>query len=273
MHYLGGKSRSAARLAALIAPFYKPGMSYIEPFVGAGSMLVAMAKALPPGTPLFASDIHEDLILLWKALQGGWEPPVELDEITYQSLKRQAPSALRGFAGFGCSFAGKWFHGYARNKRKSRYAEQSRNSLLEKIKPLGGAQFTRCSYELYAPENALVYCDPPYANRTGYKDAFDHTLFWSVMRRWSANNTVFVSEYAAPADFAAIASFKRNQELRTGGVIRELVTEHLFKYDPTAPSGETQLSLSSRSTSTAYASASSPTPTKMPFLTPKASGC
>jgi DNA adenine methylase len=231
MRYLGGKSRIAARLASLIAPLHKPGMSYLAPFVGAGSVLVAMTKVLPPDTPLAAYDIHEDLILLWQALQQGWQPPAELDEPTYQRLKREAPSALRGFAGFGCAFGGDWFHGYARNTRKDRYAEQSRNSLLAKIKYLDRVVFTCAAYCTLAPQCTLIYCDPPYNNRAGYRDTFDHTAFWQRVREWSATNTVVVSEYSAPTDFRVFASFERNQELRTGGTVRELVAEKLFIHE------------------------------------------
>ena len=37
------------------------------------------------------------------------------------------------FVGFGCSFAGKWFGGYARSNDKRNYAKMAKNSLNKKI--------------------------------------------------------------------------------------------------------------------------------------------
>lgn len=230
MQYLGGKSRIAERLADTIITYHQPEMPYLEPFMGAGSVTVAMAKRLPSGTPITACDIHEDLILMWQALQIGWEPPNELDETVYKHLKHCKPSALRGFAGFGCAFGGDWFHGYARNTRKDRYAKQSRNSLLKKISYLRSVTFLQADYSTLKPTGSLIYCDPPYSQRAGYRNKFDHTTFWQIMREWSVTNTVLVSEYQAPNDFKPVLTFERNQELRTGGTVRELVTERLFKH-------------------------------------------
>jgi len=75
--------------------------------------------------------------------------------------------------------------------------------------------FDCCSYDEWDPHNQLIYCDPPYQitknpvkYRTGTKkyDVFDNQHFWDVMRLWSKDNYVFISETTAPSDFVRIWS-------------------------------------------------------------------
>jgi len=60
---------------------------------------------------------------------------------------------------------------------------------------------------------------------------FNSEEFWDIMRKWSSNNTVLVSEYKAPSDFKCIAEFKTANVLRNGANIRVPRTEKIFKYD------------------------------------------
>lgn len=53
---------------------------------------------------------------------------------------------LTGFVGFGCSFGGKWFGGYAKNKTNTNYALQSKKSLLKDMATLIDAEFTCSDY-------------------------------------------------------------------------------------------------------------------------------
>lgn len=55
-------------------------------------------------------------------------------------------------------------------------------------------------------KNAVIYCDPPYANTTKYKDDFNHDEYWNWVRKMSKNNIVLCSEYNAPDDFDCIWS-------------------------------------------------------------------
>ena len=74
----------------------------------------------------------------------------------------------------------------------------------------------------------MIYCDPPYADTTGYSgvDAFDSSKFWDVMREWSKTNTVYVSEFNAPADFEAVWEKPYKVQMCKE---QQLVTEKLFK--------------------------------------------
>lgn len=59
--------------------------------------------------------------------------------------------------------------------------------------------------ELKIPNCSVIYCDPPYANTTKYKDDFDHETFWQWCRdKSNEGHQVFVSEYNAPEDFVCV---------------------------------------------------------------------
>ena len=61
-------------------------------------------------------------------------------------------------------------------------------------------------YREFCPNGAVVYCDPPYENTKQYGNSrnFDYIEFWEVMRKWSRDNVVLVSELKAPDDFEFI---------------------------------------------------------------------
>lgn len=223
MRYLGGKSRLAKKLVPLMQPGQYP--AYYEPFVGSASVATEVGRGT--NIPLHLSDVHPDLILMWKALQDGWEPPCIITEEEYRAMKHEPPSAMRGFAGFGSSYSGKFFGGYARDSGGRCYASESRKSLLKKIKSLQNANFTLCSYkDLTLEAGSLVYCDPPYAKTTGYTHDFDSKSFWEWVFDHRESCTIFVSEYTAPDFMKEVAVFE--QKNTVSSVIRN-ATERLFR--------------------------------------------
>ncbi len=168
MRYLGGKSKIAKRLAAIIGT----GEEFLEPFMGGGAMTAALAPNFSYGR---ASDIHPDLIMLWQALSSGWIPPSRISEEEYYAIKESPPSALRGFCGFGPSWGGKFFGGYARGGNRN-YAYETKKSLLRDIELMKNVSFSCIDYRLLSPsQNCVVYADPPYAETTGYSDSFNST--------------------------------------------------------------------------------------------------
>lgn len=230
---MGGKGRQARYLAPIITAFGRACTGYVEPFLGGGSIFERVAPALP--RPV-GSDVHPDLILMWQALLDGWEPPAVVSRETYYELREAEPSALRGFVGFGCSFGGKWFGGYA-TARGDDYCGQSRRAALRKAGAMraAGARVLLRSYEDLDPApGALIYCDPPYAGTTAYQGAgpFDPDVFWARAREWAAARcVVLVSEYTAPEgvpcvwERAAVVSLRRDDN----GVP---ATEKLFMLAP-----------------------------------------
>lgn len=207
----------------------RPGQAFVEPFCGGlwVTHLVAGQR--------IASDANEALITLYTSLQSGWLPPTAVSEETYLAYKKglDPKDPMTAFVGFGCSFAGKWFGGYARSGDRN-YALNARNSLLKKMKTCKDVQFVHADYRealLQAPKGSLVYMDPPYAHTTGYggTGSFDSGQFWAVVRKVSEEHEVYVSEYSAPPDFECVTKFVTKTDLRAGG-IKEARVERLFRY-------------------------------------------
>jgi DNA adenine methylase len=80
------------------------------------------------------------------------------------------------------------------------------------------------------PKNALVYCDPPYANTTQYDATgkFSSEEFWNTMREWSKTNILFVSEYTAPEDFKCILEINTRTDIRNKAGKMDQRVEKLF---------------------------------------------
>lgn len=226
MRYMGGKSRIAKKIAPHLLTSERP--HYCEPFVGGGAVLCEVARSFQTVT---AFDNHRDLINLYRAVQVGWVPPETITEQQYNNLRNEPSSPLRTFAGFGASYGGKWWGGFARARKETRdYAAEWRRSLL-KAQAVGmfdpHVHFAARSFFDLIPEGDLsrcvIYCDPPYSGTTGYTTGqFDHPLFWKTLQGWAERGAeVFVSEYTAPSTAELVASFTPTTSLKgTGNVAR-----------------------------------------------------
>ncbi len=230
MQYLGGKSKIAKQIGEYLNQYIVDNniTNYIEPFCG-GCWLTQEVKA----NTRVAMDIHPDLIAMWKELQSGWIPPEVVSEEDYARLKKEGPSALRGFVGFGCSWGGKWFGGYARNAIGHNYAKSAKNSCLKKIGKLADVHFANRSYDTIPIEsisNRCIYADPPYSNTTGYAcGKFNHEKFYSWCRAAAKNNHVFISEYTMPDDFETVLTIQTKTDMSNVAGQKEVRIEKLFK--------------------------------------------
>lgn len=201
MRYLGGKKLIADELASIITPYITE--TYFEPFCGGLWVSVAIAKKCKSSTVLFLSDIHPDLIMLYSALyKDKIELPEYVTEEQYKEYRHKKSSALRGFIGFGCSFGGKWFGGYARDNTQRNYFRESRDRLLKTFSVLRNFQiyFACQSYLELSPEDSTIYCDPPYRDTTVYNKIgiFNHDEYYTKVQELATNNHVFCSEYSMP---------------------------------------------------------------------------
>lgn len=230
MMYLGGKTKIAKRLASFLSLHLTDGDVYIEPFFGSGAVALELLKLRD--VSVVGSDANRDLILLFEGLQHGVSLPERIGEDEYRRLRAEPSSFRRSFAGFGLSFGGKFFGGYARNRRGDDYYGQICRSLEIRRKAFAEVQFECCQYNgVGIHDGAVVYCDPPYQDSTGYKTGkFDHAKFWQWVRETSKRATVFVSEYAAPEDFCCVAEFPKTTALRqkNGANVR---IEKVFRYE------------------------------------------
>ncbi|MCC1483310.1 DNA adenine methylase [Winogradskyella immobilis] len=201
---MGSKARFAKDLLSIILKDRKPNQAYIEPFAGGMNMIDKVDGIR------IANDQHQELMAMWQALiYDAWDPPKTISEAEYKHIRThqtEYPKHLLGYVGFN-SFGGKWFSGYRRDKEGKRdyWGEHYRN-ITKQVPNLEGVQLSCQSYtDLEIPKNSIIYCDPPYASTTKYRDGFNHDEFWSWCREQSkAGHQVFISEYNAPEDFKCI---------------------------------------------------------------------
>ena len=197
MQYFGGKARIAKVLAAELQSRLQPNQAFVDLFCGSCNV-VSKIKA----DKRIANDLHTELIDMHIAVQQGWVPPVSVSEEEYREAKNSkdgaVPNHLKAFIGFGCSFAGRYFEGYARGNRQN-YAKGSGNSLLKKHSTMQDVLFTSGTYEkVLIPEGSLIYCDIPYKSSTKkYKGGwFNHEDFYQYCKTMQdSGHVVLVSEY------------------------------------------------------------------------------
>lgn len=227
MQYLGGKSRTYKEICAFLESIRKPNQPFIEPFCGGCWVTQGMSGSR------YASDANEALIVLYKALQSGWVPPSDVSQELYNSYKakQDLSDPMTAFVGFGCSFGGKWFGGLARSKDRN-YASNAKNSLLKQLPKIQQVKFKQQPYFDINVSGCLIYCDPPYANTTGYGAVgqFDSEEFWQYIREWSKTNTVVVSEYTSPYDFVCVLSLETKTDMHTKSG-KEVRIEKLFMHE------------------------------------------
>ena len=233
MSYIGGKARGAAHILAVLNDPRYDGLDYLEPFVGMAHVLRRVERK----GSYTASDGNALVMRLLHAIQAGEPLPRVEGRERYAQLKAASePSLARAVAAFQYSFNGREFGGYVSTYRRASGRTDdipaSRANYYAKLHispPFAHATLTHCDYRAHSPSQCLVYCDPPYHGTTGYTGAgaFDHAAFWETMRVWSQDNAVFISEYAAPPDFACIASAPKPSCL-AGGHKQTARVERLF---------------------------------------------
>lgn len=172
-----------------------------------------------------------------QGVQRGYNLPelITLEQYQYIRDHKELDPVLAGFVGFGCSFGGKWYGGYARNKTGTNYALQSKRSLLKDMATLQNAEFVCGDYRrLCIPPGSVIYADPPYNNTTGYGgEKFDTIEFWIAMQLLAdTGHTVFVSEQEAPPGVACIWKRPFTRTLDRNKSNQFKVTEKLFYLPP-----------------------------------------
>ena len=219
---MGGKSRYGEEIAAMVQ---RTGQLIYEPFCG-GLWVTQHLR------PCVASDIHDDLIELYRAIRLGWEPPTYVTEEEYSECHWRATEGdvdeFVTFVGFAASWGGKWFGGYARGEVRN-YVDEAARSLKTKVERCGTTEFQSLHYQNLDVKDAIIYCDPPYLHTTGYTSSefFDSGSFW----RWAEKevmkgNTVYVSEFDAPSSWVSIKEFDHFDSLSS----RRSLVDKLFKH-------------------------------------------
>jgi DNA adenine methylase len=202
---------------------------YVEPFVGGCNVIDKV------NGPRWGNDLNQSLIAMWRAVQRGWVPPSVITEDDYRRIREDllGDPALRAFTAFAASWGGKWWAGYARgNTAKGtprNYVDETRRAILKQSTSMMSVRLTSMPYqEMPIPAGSIVYCDPPYAGTTSYKAAsgWDAAAFWTWAKKLATEGgcDVFVSEFAAPSDWACVLEFSRNNALNSSPVTERLFT-------------------------------------------------
>jgi DNA adenine methylase len=239
--YLGGTGRIAKRLVQTMLDLTPATTDrWVEPFVG-GAWVLDHAHASGRFRRLHAGDAVEDLILLYRAVGEGWEPPREMSREEYAALKAASPSPLRALAGFGSAYGGNFFTGYCGdqiNHKSSRTNSQiAADHMARRAPMLADVDLRHTDYrgwsDLVGPDTVL-YCDPPYAGTTTYTAAepFDGGAFWLwVLDMADRGAHVFVSEYEGPTWADEVWSREGSQNIAPSAR-QKTVTERLFHVPP-----------------------------------------
>ena len=200
-------------------------VGYCEPFCG----MCGIYKHIPEkftnvNFKFFAGDKHKSLIMMWMELQNGWIPPKIINKKKFNTLKHSnIESSERAFIGFGSSFGGQYFQGYA-------YKESPKNitnigeKLIEQSQKLKQVVFICGEYEIFSHiKNFIIYCDPPYNCNTtryskkGYHEEFNHDEFYKWCNFMSRNNLVLISEYSSPKGINSIKIFESKKSNTING--------------------------------------------------------
>ena len=198
MKYMGSKRRLAKHIVPIIKSLRKDGQTYVEPFVGGGSIIEKIE-----GNRI-GSDINPDCIQALCDIRDNVEQlprtNAEFTEEDYKKLRVTHDYRFRSYAGFAFSWGGKWLGGWCRGDEKRDWVSEAYRLARSQSPLLQGVTFLCCSYDdLVVPDESFIYCDPPYKGTTAYSHYFDNSKFfdWCVCMH-DKGHTVLVSEYFAP---------------------------------------------------------------------------
>lgn len=236
--YQGNKTRFMKILKPLIEANLDDDMVYIEPFGGGMNSFTPINSAKK-----IANDVNEYNIALWKELKEKGFDGVEAEwskyfnilsncedkpegenylkaKLLYLDMKHDCltnggkyPKALLGFVAYSCSFGGSWWNGFVgyNERRGENYVKEAIAALKKHATSsvnMDKSEFIHGNYDaIDVPDNAFIYCDPPYSGTKQYSTNFDNDSFWEWCRdiiNEKDNVKILVSEYSAPSDFVCI---------------------------------------------------------------------
>lgn len=207
---------SKNKLAKYILPILNKDISkygkYIEPFCGGCNII----DKVDHDVIRMANDSNKYIVSLLSHISKGFPIPDYISKEEYINVRNNKDKFSDwyvGFAGFVCSFRGKFFGGYVKNHVIKKdgtienYQKEQIDNLKRQANDLIGIQYSIRSYMDLEINNCVIYCDPPYKNTTNYsnEDSFNHELFWNWCREQpSKGNKIYISEYNAPNDFKCV---------------------------------------------------------------------
>lgn len=240
MKYMGSKSRVAKYIVPMLQQCIDDNSvtTYIEPFSG-GLNVIDKIRC----EHRYAYDINKYLIALWLHLQNGGKLLDEVSRGLYSEVRANYQSDCYedwyvGNIGFLASYNGRWFDGgyaqpgYEKTKNGMRYRDyykEASNNILKQLTNVADVKLEVADYRNLNPSGAVIYCDPPYQGVKQYANSvdFNYDEFWDIIRKWSKNNFVFVSELDAPDDFQCIWEQEVSRSIKATD--KSKAVEKLFK--------------------------------------------
>tara|TARA_R100000734_G_C3315152_1_gene107004 strand:- start:1613 stop:2341 length:729 start_codon:yes stop_codon:yes gene_type:complete len=238
MKYVGGKHMIGKAISQQLQTLCPPDMclGYVEPFCGSLGVMKYMTDA---GYKSYeAYDKHSDLIDMWKAVRDETIVlPDVCTESDYGLWKDSSFECIpeRTAIGYGMSFGGIWWGGYARDTTGRRdYMQELKNGFTRILPKIKNVKFQASNYQDLDIQEKLVYLDPPYQGTKEYSAVghFDHNQFWSWAEKLSDNNTVVVSHPTAPEGWIQVWASEKWRNLQRHSLTRKYETERLFIYAP-----------------------------------------
>ena len=235
MQYFGGKHRISKQLSQYLNSQLKDNQPFVDLFCGSCNVI----SKIDDNRLRIANDKHKYLIAMWKALQDGWLPPDKISREEYAFIRDNKDDRpyLAGFVGFACSFAGRWFEGYAYNSKGYNYCLSSKRSCINKLSNLNNVKFYNLNYDkVNIPKGSLVYCDIPYKCSKPYckKEVgiFDHYEFYQWVRDNSSTYDIYISEYKdnVPEDVEIVWEMESRKIIRNAENEAVRTIEVLMKY-------------------------------------------
>ena len=203
MRYMGSKNRIAKHLLPImLAEAEKHSITtWVEPFVGGANMI----DKVPDSYERIGYDLNDHVVHALIDIRDNAEIlPSTVSEDEYKSYKGLPAESITSWVRIACAYGGRFGNVMARGGNRN-YAQEAKNNALKQSPKIQNVKFICGSYENLNPVNCLIYCDPPYANTSGYKTgSFDHEKFFDWCREQAKRNIVFVSEYNAPDDFIGV---------------------------------------------------------------------
>lgn len=245
MRYLGSKAKFVKQLVPILMEHVNSDTLFVDAFCGGANVISEI-----PHNKKVGVELNKYVTELWRHLQkhGMDGIPYDLSKEEYNLIKSDYinggysyPDWLIGYVGPCCSYGSAWFNSYANfnAKKNENHIHEAYNGLkkhIERFRFLEDTQFVNMSYKDFEyPENCVIYCDPPYADKKRYESDFNNAEFWEWARMMSKrpNTYLYVSEYEAPYDFKCIWSKYKSDGLGTTaeGKSQKLVCEKLFVYN------------------------------------------
>lgn len=215
MKCTGSKEQIASELLPIIHGYIIMNNidTYIEPFVGGCNIIDKVQCKNKIGY-----DNNEFIIKLFnhlKSIDDGSDIPEEISREQYMDFRahynakdKTYPDWLLAAIGLLTNKNGEMFNNgkISKHFNTNDYIE-NRNEILEQIKSLHDVELKFSDYRELKPKNSLIYCDAPYSGKNEVDSVtkeFNHKEFWDIMREWSKDNIVLISENKAPSDFDII---------------------------------------------------------------------